>query len=91
MRWFGLSIALNQVSRTTCTSVSVRGLYIATGQYSSFGGCVLSLMLGVLEIMGVEVQNREQVEAGENVEARETEEEDKTRTQQTLRHVMTCG
>ena len=37
--------------------------------------------------MRVEVQNREQVEEGENVEARETEEEDKTRKQQTLRHV----
>ena len=48
------------------------------------------LMLGVLDIMGVEAQNREQVEVRENVEARETEE-DKTKKQQTLRHVMTCG
>ena len=47
-------------------------------------------MLGVLDIMGVEVQNREQVEVRENVGARETEEEDKTRKQQTLRHVTTC-
>ena len=69
----------------------VRGLYIATGQYSSFCGCALGLMLGVLDIMGVEIQDREQVEVRENVEARETEEEDKTRKQQTLRHVMTCG
>ena len=45
-------------------------------------------MLGVLDIMGVEVQ---QIEVRENVEARETEKEDKTRKQQTLRHVMTCG
>ena len=37
-------------------------------------------MLGVLDIMEVEVQDREQVEVGEKVEARETEEEDKTRT-----------
>ena len=36
-------------------------------------------MLGVLDIMGVEVQNREQVEVKENVETRETEEEDKTK------------
>ena len=36
-------------------------------------------MLGVLDIVGVEVRNREQVEVRENVEARETEEEDKTR------------
>ena len=72
-------------------SSSVRGLYIATEQHSSFGGCALGLMLGVLDIVGVEVRNREQVEVRENVEARETEEEDKTRKQQTLRHVMTCG
>ena len=48
-------------------------------------------MLGVLDNMGVEVQDREQVEVRENVQARETEEEDKTKKQQTLRHVMTCG
>ena len=70
---------------------NVRGLYIATGQYSSFCGCALGLVLGVLDNMGVEVQDREQVEVRENVEARETEEEDKTRKQQTLRNVMTCG
>ena len=45
-------------------------------------------MLGVLDTMGVEVQ---QVEVRENAEARETKEEDKTTKQQTLRHVMTCG
>ena len=48
-------------------------------------------MLGVLGIMEVEVQDTEHVEEGEKVEARETEEEDKTRKQQALRHVMTCG
>ena len=48
-------------------------------------------MLGILDIVGVEVRNRKQVEVRENVEARETEEEDKTRKQQTIRHVMTCG
>ena len=48
-------------------------------------------MLGDLDNMGVEVQDREQVKEGEKEEARETEEEDKTRKQQTLRHVMTCG
>ena len=69
----------------------MRGLYIATGQYSSLCGCVLGSMLGVLDILEIEVQDREQVEEGEKVEARETAEEDKTRTQQTLRHVLTCG
>ena len=72
-------------------SDGVRGLYIATVQYSSFCGCALGLMLGVLDIMEVEVQDREQVEVREKVEARETEEEDKTREQQTLRHVVTCA
>ena len=48
----------------------------------------MHLMLGDLDNMGV-VQDREQVEEGEKVEARETEEEDKTRKQQTLKHVMT--
>ena len=43
----------------------VRGLYIAKVQYSSFGGCALGLMLGVLDIVGVEVRNREQVEVRE--------------------------
>ena len=69
----------------------MRGLCTATGQYSSLCGSALGLMLGVLDIIGVEVQDREQVEVRDKVEARETEEEDKTRKQQTLRHVMTRG
>ena len=78
--------------RGTCgEQVSVSGLYIATGQYSSFCGCALGLMLGVRDVMEVEVQDRGQVEMREKVEAPETEEEDKTRKQQTLRHVVTCG
>ena len=47
-------------------------------------------MLGDLDNMGVEVQDREKVKEGEKVQARETEEEDQKK-QQTLRHVMTCG
>ena len=70
----------------------MRGLHIATGQYSSFCGCALGLVLGGLDHMKVEVQDREQIEVNEKVEARETEEEeDKTRKQQTLKHVMTCA
>ena len=45
-------------------------------------------MLGVLDTMEVELQDREQVEVREKVDARETEE-DKTRKQQTLKLVMT--
>ena len=42
--------------------------------------------------MGVEVQNREQVDnERESRGDREREEEDKTKKQPTLRHVMTCG
>ena len=77
--------------RGGCAGRHVRGLCIATGQYSSFCGCALGLVLGALDNMEVEVLDREQVEVREKVEARETEEEDKTRKQQTLRHVMTCG
>ena len=68
----------------------VRGLYIAAGQYSSCGGCALGLMLGVLDIVGVEVRNREQVEVRENVEARETEEEDKTRNNKHVDEHVLC-
>ena len=73
------------------SSQPVRGLCIATGQYSSFCGCALGLVLGGFDHMEVEVQDREKVEVRETVRARETEEEDKTRKQQTLKHVMTCG
>ena len=54
-------------SRARKSMKIVRGLFLATGQYSSFCGCAVGLMLGVLDIMGVEVQNREQVEVRENV------------------------
>ena len=70
---------------------AVRGLCIASGRYSSFCGCALGLVLGGLNHMKVEVRDREQVEVIEKMEARETEEEDKTRKQQTLKHVMTCA
>ena len=43
----------------------VRGLCIATKEYSSFFGCALGLVLGVLDHMEVEVQDREQVEVRE--------------------------
>ena len=57
----------------------MRGLCIATRQYSSFCGCALGSVLGVLDHMEVAVQDREQIEVREKVEARETEEEDKTK------------
>ena len=44
-------------------------------------------MLGILDNMGDEVQDREQVEVRENAETRETEEEDKTRKPQ---NAQTC-
>ena len=81
---------------SSCSHVSwvVSWLCVATGQYSSFGVCALGLMLGVLDPMEVELQDREQVEVKEKVDARETrdkEEEDKTRKQQTLKLVMTSA
>ena len=42
-------------------------------------------MLGMLDLMEVDVQCREP-NRSEKIEARETEEEDKTRKQDTLRH-----
>ena len=70
---------------------AVRGLCIAMGQYSSFCGCSVGLVLGGFDHMEDDDQDREQVEVREKVEAQETEEEDKTRKQPTLRHVMTCA
>ena len=51
----------------------------------------IDFLLGGLDHMFVEVQDREQVEVRDKVEARETEEEEATRKQQTLKHVITCA
>ena len=59
----------------------VEELKLITFETISFGRCALGSMLGILDILGVEVRNREQVEVTENVEARETEEEIKTKKQ----------
>ena len=62
----------------------VRGLCIANGQYSSLCVSDVVLILGRFDFVEVDVQDREQVDSGEQVEARERErerkEEDKTRT-----------
>ena len=64
----------------------MRGLCIATVQYSSLCGCALGLVLGGFDIVEVEVQDREQEDSVEEVEARERE--DKTRKQPT--NAQTC-
>ena len=76
----------------------MRGLCIATGQYSSFYVSAVVCVLGVLDNTGVEVQDREQVEMRGNAEARETEEEDKTMNMfcadtscDTLSHNVMCA
>ena len=69
----------------------VRGFCIATGQHFSFCGCAWDLALGGSDHMEDEDQDREQIEVRAKVEARQTEEEDKTKKQQTLKHVMTCA
>ena len=66
----------------------MRGLYIATGQYSSFCVCAVDLVLGSLDHMEVKVQDREQVEEGEKEEARETEEK---RQNKETTNAQTCG
>ena len=59
----------------------MRGLYIATEQYSSLCVSAVVLTLGGSDIVEVDVQDREQVDSERvKVEAREGEEEDKTRT-----------
>ena len=50
---------------------SVRGLCIAVVQYSSLCECALGLILCGFDIVEVDVQDREQVDSGEQVEARE--------------------
>ena len=61
------------------------------GRYSSFCGCALGLVIG-LDTWRVKFRTENKlVEVRDTVEARETEEEDKTRKQQTLEHVMTCA
>ena len=47
------------------------GLCVATVQYSKLCGCALGLLLGGFDIVEVDVQDREQVESGEQVEAPE--------------------
>ena len=58
----------------------MKGLCIATGQYSSLCVSAVVFILGGFDIVDVDVQDREQVDSGEKVEAREREEEDKTKT-----------
>ena len=65
-------------------SYPVRVLCIATGQYSSFCGCAMGLMLGGLDHTEVEIQDREQIEVREKIEAREPAEEEKTKKQQKM-------
>ena len=48
----------------TSGQVPVRGLCIATGQYSSLCGCALGFILGGFDIVEDDVQDREQVDSG---------------------------
>ena len=66
----------------------MRGCVSPQGSTLHSAGAHWVLVLGGLDHMDVEVQDREQVQVREKVEAREAEEEDKTRKQQTLKHVM---
>ena len=62
-------------------------------QYSSLCGCALGLILGGFDIVEVDVQDREQVDSGEQVEARERGRKQNENKQRTLKHVtswMTC-
>ena len=59
--------------------LSVRGLCIATGQYSSLCVSAVVLFLGGFDHMEVDEQDRAQVDSERKVEARERDEEDKVR------------
>ena len=76
-----VTIKLFQIAFPQKSGKSVRGLYIATGQYSSLCVSAVVLILGGSDVMEVDEQDREQVDSErEKVETREREEEDKTRT-----------
>ena len=53
------------------------------GQYSSSCGCALGFILGGFDILEVDVQDREQIDSGEQVEARRERERKKTKREQT--------
>ena len=57
----------------------MRGLCIATGQYSSFRGCALGLVLGSFDHMEDDDQDRGDEENGQKVETLEREEEVKAK------------
>ena len=63
--------ATNLGLQDTSGQVPVRGLCIVTGQYYSLCGCALGFILGGFDIVEDDVQDREQVDSGEQVEARE--------------------
>ena len=66
----------------------MRGLCIATGQYSSLCVSAVVLILRGSHDMEVDEQDREQVDSGEKVEARERERK-KTKQEQTT-NAQTC-
>ena len=67
--------------RTDTTLDHVRGLYIATGQYSSLCVSAVVVTLGGDDSVEVDVQVREQVDSErEKVEVRDKEKGDKSRT-----------
>ena len=71
----------------------MRGLCIATQQYSSLCVSAVVLFLGGFDNLKVDEQDREQVDKREKVEARERERgrRQNENRQRTLKHVMTCA
>ena len=65
----------------------VRGLCIATVQYSSLCGCALGWILGGFDIVEVVVQDREQADSREQVEERERKN---TNTKRQPTNAQTC-
>ena len=72
---------LFQIAFPQKSGKSVRGLYIATGQYSSLCVSAVVVTLSGDDIVEVDVPDREQVDCeGEMVQVRDKEKGHKTRT-----------
>ena len=83
---------LSSTFRQKIVIQAVRGLYIATGQYSSLCVSAVVLILGGSDVMEVDEQDREQVDSErKKAEARERDKEDKTRTSNARSHMRHHG
>ena len=67
--------------------LNVRGLCIATGQYSSFCGCAVDLVLGGSDHM----DDDDDLDRGDEENGKKGRRDQWVERQRTIRHMMTCG